>query len=229
MNDSQIERVRSHKFLGVEIEDDLTFENHCIALAQKVSKIIGLLKYISPYLKSDHKKTYYNAIIKPVLLYGANIWTSTSKENLNNILRLQKRAARIILDAEPRSRTLPLFNTLNWLPFYQEAYVNRCTLILKRTLNKVPEYRKSLLQLNSDVHSRNTRYSNLNLRCPIYNNSTEGGRTFTVRSIKDWNSLEIALKNSKDTKSFKKRLINTLLIRQKETTISASHFRFSVN
>ena len=159
LNDSQIERVRSHKFLGVEIDDDLTFENHCITLAQKVSKRIGLLKYISPYLKSDHKKTYYNAIIKPVLLYGANIWTSTSKENLNtcNIFRLQKRAARIILDAEPRLRTLPLFNTLNWLPFYQEAYINRCTLILKRTLNKVPEYLKYLLQLNSDVHSRNTR------------------------------------------------------------------------
>ena len=116
LNDSQIERVRSHKFLGVEIDDDLTFENHCIALAQKVSKRIGLLKYTSPYLKSDHKNTYYNAIIKPVLLYGANIWTSTSKENLNNILRLQKRAARIILDAEPRSRTLPLFNALNCLP-----------------------------------------------------------------------------------------------------------------
>lgn len=35
LNDSQTERVRSHKFLGVEIDDDLTFENHCIALAQK--------------------------------------------------------------------------------------------------------------------------------------------------------------------------------------------------
>ena len=36
LNDSQIERVRSHKFLGGEIDDDLTFENHCIALSQKV-------------------------------------------------------------------------------------------------------------------------------------------------------------------------------------------------
>ena len=61
----------------IDAIDDLTFENHCNALAKKVSKRIGLLKYISPCLKRDHKKTYYNDVIKPALLYGANIWTST--------------------------------------------------------------------------------------------------------------------------------------------------------
>ena len=130
-----------------------------------MSKRIGQLKYISPYLKRDHKKICYNAVIKPALLYCTKIWTSASKENLNNIFTRQKRAARIIpRDASPHSRPLPLFNTLNWLPFYQDAYVNTCTLILKRTLGKAPDYLKSVLQFNSDVHSRNTRFSKLNLR-----------------------------------------------------------------
>ena len=75
----------------------------------------------------------------------------------------------------------------------------------------------SLLQLNSDVHSRNTRFSKLN-------HCTEEGRTFSVRSIKDWNNLEKALKNSKDKKSFKKTLINTLLERQKESNIFGTPF-----
>ena len=43
----------------------------------------------------------------------------------------------------------------------------------------------------------------------------EGGGTFIGRSIKDWNTLEKALKNSKDTKSFKTRLKNTVLERKK--------------
>ena len=51
LNNSQIDRVRSRKFLRVDIDDDLTFENHYNALTKKVSKRIDLLKYMSPYFK----------------------------------------------------------------------------------------------------------------------------------------------------------------------------------
>ena len=54
-----------------------------------------------------------------------------------------------------------------------------------------------ILKTNSDIHNRNTRYSKLNLRCPIYKNVTEDGRSFTVRSIKERNSSPRALRESK--------------------------------
>jgi hypothetical protein len=31
--------------------------------------------------------------------------------------------------------------------------------------------------------------SHLNVRCPIFKKATEGGRTLTVRSVVEWNSL----------------------------------------
>ena len=51
----------------------------------------------------SQRDIYYSTIIKPVMLYGSTIWTSCSKENLLKILRPQKRAARIILDAGKNS------------------------------------------------------------------------------------------------------------------------------
>ena len=84
------------------------------------------------------------------------------------------------------------------------------------TVGKTPEYLKSMLQLNFDVHFRNTRFGKLNLRCPIYNNFTEGGRSFSVRSIKDRNNLSKGLIIAKDTKSFEERLINTLSERERK-------------
>ena len=104
----------------------------------------------------NQREIYYKAVIKPVILYGANIWTSTSKGNINSIFKLQKRAARIILDAEPRSRSVPLFNLLNWIPFYHESYAIRRCLLLKRILGKTPVYLKQMLKLNSDTHNRST-------------------------------------------------------------------------
>ena len=45
---------------------------------------------------------------------------------------MQKRAARILLDAERTIRTLTMFNALNWIPFFIEAYISRCCIAFKR-------------------------------------------------------------------------------------------------
>ena len=130
LNNSPNEKIHSHKILGIEVDEDLDFTNRCEILVRKISKRIGLPEHISPYLKRNQREMYYKAVIKPVVLYGANIWTSTSKLNINSIFKLQKRAARIILDAEPCSRSVPLFNSLNWIPFYHESYATRCSSLL---------------------------------------------------------------------------------------------------
>ena len=44
-----------------------------------------------------------------------------------------------------------------------------------------------------------------------------GGRTITIKSMKDRNNLTKRQKKFKDTKSFQKSVINTLLERRKET------------
>ena len=117
-----------------------------------------------------------------------SFWTQAHvclKGNINSIFKLQKRAARIILDAEPRSRSVPLFNLLNWIPFYHESYAIRCSLLLKRILGKTPVYLKQMLKLNSDTHNRSTRFSNLNFNCPRYKNETEGGRLYCTTVLYD--------------------------------------------
>ena len=75
-----------------------------------------------------------------------------------------------------------------------------------------------MLKLNSDTHNRNTRFSNLNFNCPHYKNETESGQTFTVRSIKEWNNLNKDLKELKNAKALKKKVINNLLSKQNSNT-----------
>ena len=181
----------------------------------KLSKRLGLLRHISCYLKKNQKMIYYNAVIKPLFMYASTVWTSCNKEALEQVLRMQKRAARIILAAQRTSRTVTLFNKLNWIPLYNEAYINRCALAYKRINGTLPDYMNTSLKKNSDVHSRNTRNCNLNLLCPPHRNTSEGGRTFSVRTIKDWNSLPRSLKMEKSVKSFKAKLWNSVFNTQR--------------
>ena len=158
LNGNTIEHVADFKLLGISLDQDLSFIHQIKELCKKLAKRIGLLRYISPYLKRNQRDIYCSTIIKPVMLYGSTIWTSCSKENLLKVLRLQKRAARIILDAERTAPSVELFNTLKWVPFYAESYVNRCALTYKRLNDNTPEYINDLLIRNSDTHNRSTRF-----------------------------------------------------------------------
>ena len=198
------------------IDEDLTYEVHVDKLCSKCSKRLGLLRRISPYLKKNQRIIYFNAVIKPLMMYASTVWTSCNKEVLERVLRMQKRAARIILEAQRTSRTVTLFNNLSWIPFYNEAYIKRCELGFKRINgSQLPDYLSASLGKNSDFHSRNTRKCNVNLLCPLHRNISEGGRTFAVRTLKDWNNPPRSLKTKKSLKSFKAELWKIVLNSQK--------------
>ena len=58
IDDSVIEQVSSCKILGVVIDSGMNYESHIDELCKKLSKRIGLLKHISPFLKQRQRETY---------------------------------------------------------------------------------------------------------------------------------------------------------------------------
>ncbi len=80
----------------------------------------------------------------------------------------------------------------------KQSLIKRTSITFKRvnTDYVIPEYLSTMLVRNSDIHTRNTRFNNMNMVCPKYTRETEGGRTFTVRTIKDWNSLDVTFDSS---------------------------------
>ena len=216
MNGSDLELVSSVKLLGVEIDHDLSFTSHVEKVCKKLSQRIGILKKIRSCLTMQQRLLYYNAMIKPVLNYVSTVWTSCNKENLGHVLKMQKRAARVICNAHGKASSVKLFNRLQWVPFYEEAKIAKCCLAYKRVKNKVPAYIKDSLRLNSNQHTRTTRYSNSNFICPRYNRETEGGKTFAVTTCKLWNSLKLDLRNSVSLRAFRNNYWNSIFNEQKE-------------
>ena len=92
---------------------------------------------------------------------------------------------------------LSLLGNLNWLPLTKQSLIKRCALVYKRVHNYImPSYLNNLLVRNSEIHNRATRHSNINLMCPKCKRKSEGGRTFTIRTIKDWNCINANVRNN---------------------------------
>ena len=159
---------------------------------------------------------FYNSMIRSVLHYVSSIWTNCDKENLGRVLKLQKRAARIISNADNQASSVKLFNRLQWLPFYEESKIAKCCVAYKRIKGEVPLYTEGSLILNSQQHNRATRYSNTNFICPRFNRMTEGGRSFAVTTCQLWNSLSLELRNSASLESFKNIYRNNLFDAQQK-------------
>ena len=215
LNGTRVDEVSSHKLLGVIIDTNLNFNDHIDNLCKKLSKRIGLLRHICKYLKKEQREIYYNGVVKPVLMYGSTIWSNSNKENMPRLFKIQKRAARSILMADRDTRSITLFNALNWIPFSKEIDIRRCALDFKRLNNKTSVYINDLLPRNSEIHDRQNRFPKLNLYCPRFNRITEGGRTFSVRTIKDWNNIDIKIRTAPSVYSFKRNLFNQFLSDQK--------------
>ena len=95
-------------------------------------------------------------------MYGTVVWSKTFQANLRRVFRLQKRAARVILNVGLRKeRTVTLFNKLNWILFYDETKINKCCVIYKCLQGTALEYLTNTLSKISDVSSWGRLYKNV--------------------------------------------------------------------
>ena len=86
------------------------------------------------------KKKLFNASIKPILEYCVSVWGSCNAGLLDEIFKVQKRCARVILDAPFQARILPLFLELGWLPINQICIERRLLLLNKILDGCAPDY-----------------------------------------------------------------------------------------
>ena len=83
-------------------------------LCANITSKISILRQLSTYIPTEAKKMFYQGYILPLIDYGSSTWGTTSKSNLGKLSKLQKRAARIILNAPDDTASSVMLNALGW-------------------------------------------------------------------------------------------------------------------
>merc|ERR1712137_757574 len=109
LDSTPLERVKFTKFLGVLIDESLTWKTHIDCLSKTISRNIGIINKLKCFLPDHILKTLYCTLILPYLNYGILLWGNTCKSYLDKLIKLQKWAIRTISNAHYRSHTNPLF------------------------------------------------------------------------------------------------------------------------
>lgn len=114
-NSDMIKRVTNTKFLGVMLDDKLSWNSHVNMLCNTLSRNIGILRKLK-FLPKHVLKLLYHSFISSHLSYCTLVWGHSTKKNVKRIHLLQKKAIRIITHSHYLSQTSALFKKMNILP-----------------------------------------------------------------------------------------------------------------
>ena len=84
INNFEIKRATSIKFLGIMVDENITWNDNIHILENKLSKNTGLLYRAKPYLDKN-TITLYFSFFHSYLNYGNIVWASTTKSKLRKI------------------------------------------------------------------------------------------------------------------------------------------------
>ena len=106
---SKVEMVGNVKYLGVQIDRHLSWDEH---IHIQVSRAIGFLKYAKKLLPQDTLCKMYRDIVEPHLRYCCSVWGACGGTRLQVLQKLQNRAARIVTNSSYDSSASALIKTL---------------------------------------------------------------------------------------------------------------------
>ena len=105
----------------------------------KLNSRVNLLKRARKYLNLSLRNLLYNALIKPMFEYCCSVWGNTKIDNLQRLLIIQKRCARVILNAGTE-RSVGLFKRLGWIPISDIIEQRKLCIMHNIIHGKCPDY-----------------------------------------------------------------------------------------
>ena len=92
----QIQRETQIKYLGLTLEEHLSWDQHTNAICNKLKSFFPLFYNIREYLDIDNIRNIYYTMIYSRIKYGSIITGLTTNENINKIQTLQNKLLKVL-------------------------------------------------------------------------------------------------------------------------------------
>ena len=108
---------RAYKLLGVYLDEHLSFDYHIDFICKKLSKSLYCINLAKTNVNFHGMRSLYFALIHSHLSYCSVLFNCATKNNINRLFKIQKKAIRIITKSPYNAHTNELFYLSGILPF----------------------------------------------------------------------------------------------------------------
>ena len=148
ISNTHIQRKSEARFLGVIVDDKLTWTRHIKTLQSKMSRYVGVMYKIKRYLPLEARLNIYHSFVQSHINYCSLVWGFTAKSNIDTLFSKQKKGIRAVVpgfinyryrDGTLPDHTKPFFNKYNILTVQGVIVLNALLFI-----HKVKHFPRSL-------------------------------------------------------------------------------------
>ena len=194
-----LDEIISDKYLGVILDNQLSFNHHVDSIATKATNILNLCRRNLHMCSPQVKETAYKSLVRPLLEYASTAWSPHTSRNIDKLEAVQRRAARFTLGyyiyGPNANLTQQINNNLKWqslqhrralydLSLFYKIRSNLVNINFPPTVQVSPRHPDRYLHIQA-LHSEAYRYH-------FYN-----------RSIRYWNILPINITQVTTLEAFK--------------------------
>ena len=96
LNNYEIRRVKKTKYLGMIVDDSLTWEDHVDYITLKINRGIGIIRRVRQFIPEKSLLLLYQTLIDPCFRYCSTVWGQCGETLKDKLQALQNRASRSI-------------------------------------------------------------------------------------------------------------------------------------
>ena len=156
INNVQVNETNCTKYLGLFIDNTLSWDMQCDKLCRHISEKIAVLRRIRSFIKPSIMKLIYDRTVQSVIEYGCSVWYNTTCKNLEKLQKVQNYAARIISGNFDyiNVRGISLIRSLKWMTMSERCEYFTAMLMFEAVNGLVPKYLSDSIFMASEAHDR---------------------------------------------------------------------------
>ena len=210
INGVPLEKCTSYKYLGLIIDDGLTWKEQVKHVCQKLSKVCGIISKIRHCVNMNTLKTIYYALAYSYIRYCNIVWGNETKYTLKPLIAMQNRLVRIMVFAPfGRIDVDEIYLKLRLLDLEKIHYLEKSKFMYRYYNDKLPAYFDNyFVRAGTINHSYNLR----NRNPPRQILSTYAEKMIKNNGYDIWNTIPTSIQNCKNLKSFSDKLKKEILL-----------------
>ena len=207
-----IKRTKVVKYVGLVVDDALTWPQHIDYISTKIARGVGILKRTRSFLPKQSLLTLYQSMIEPYFRYCNIVWGQCNETLLDRLQTLQNRAARVIANVSYEAADhSSLLCDYGWLNVRNLIILDLGVFMYKTQKGLAPDVFYDLYHSVTELHSYNTRSANKgNLQIPL-TNLRAGVNAISVCGARIWNNIPDNIKQAQSLDVFKRELKEYLI------------------
>ena len=154
INGIEIEHVPSFNFLGIMLDENLSWKSHIEMVGNKISKVTGILYRLKNVFPENVLFVLYNSLIVSYMNYGLLLWGIHS----HKLELLQKKALRLMTNSNYLAHTTPLLIKHGLLNVRDMYKLKLLKFYYKLSYDLLPPYFNKYIEIIEQKPARDLRF-----------------------------------------------------------------------